>query len=284
MCRHSQHGRPQSRTANFPPIAESAKLSTPQPSPYRMASRPEQIRCEPHPPSRPRSNSDFSLGDPWSVGRRSISSSNGRSSMSFSSGDNSTVASTDKLLRRRRLSPRRLIRPVTPFPAEEQLRTSPSPNEGATDGEQLKVRAKSKNDSTSPLQPVKARRKTGCQIGTLHQPIAEEESLIKTTSNHALFLLTEDPVERTHPLKQNKGPAAIKSTERRRRKSMPDIRQKGEAPSTKTGSRKEALLLADDMDGLTRDRIMKWLSEVKCATNDDHQDQDQDALSSIDEE
>ncbi|XP_071793409.1 uncharacterized protein [Asterias amurensis] len=287
MCRHGQHETTQSRMTNFPPIAERSKLSTPQPAPHhRVAFRPEQMRCEPHPPSRPRSNSDFSSGDLWSVGRRSISSSNGRSSMSFSSGDNSTVASTDKLLRRRRLSPRRVIRSTTPFPAEEQLRTSPSPNEDVTtEGELLTHRTRTKSEPISPQQPVKARRKTVCQIGKLHQPIAEEESsLLKTTSNCARFSHTEDPLERAHPMKQNKNPTASKSSsERRRRKSMPDIRQKGEAPSTKTGSRNEALLLADSMDGLTRDRIMKWLSEVTCPINDNQQDQE-DALSSIDEE
>ena len=123
MCRESQHRG----MTNFPPIAECNRLTSPPPQ--HCVSHEERAPHRPvtgAPSSRSRSNSDFSLGDVWSSSRRSISSSNGRSSLSLSSGDASTVASTEKIWRRRKLSPRRVIaRPVTPFPAEDTLHNPP---------------------------------------------------------------------------------------------------------------------------------------------------------------
>ena len=198
--------------------------------------------------------------------------------MSFSSGDASTVASTDRLWHRRRPSPRQVIRPVTPFPAEEQIR---KPSIG-DDGTRMNICTVPETDPITIRQPVKSRRKKDCFINQTHQPIVEEQLVGNTTTNRVRGTVTEDNLERIHPSKQNKGNGANNYAERRRRKSMPDIRQKGDAPSTKTGSQKEARVIPDIMDGVTRDRIMKWLSQLKYV-NDEKQ-QDEDTLSSIDEE
>ncbi|XP_022086698.1 uncharacterized protein LOC110977145 isoform X2 [Acanthaster planci] len=286
MCRESQ----QQSTTNFPPIAEYSRLTSPPAQ--RRSLHDGRTRREPHRPitgapnSRPRSNSDQSLGDIWSSSRRSICSSNGRSSLSLSSGDASTVASTEKLCRRRKLSPRRVVnRPVTPFPAEE---IPHAPVGEAQVERRVPAPSPPRTNPSKPHPSYHAPGRTRFSLSQKHQPIDEDPCPGKIATSRPVRRNTGDSTERTPhpPSQQHKEVDATKASERRRRKSMPEIyqRPKGEARKTDAGSKKtEAQVLGEIMDSVTRERIVSWLSEIAYAKEED-QGILQDALSCIDEE
>ncbi|XP_038071151.1 uncharacterized protein LOC119740030 [Patiria miniata] len=287
MCKESH----QRSMTNFPPIAEYSRLTSPKVQ--RRGLHEDRTRREPPRPiagalgSRPRSNSDQSLGDVWSSGRRSICSSNGRSSLSMSSGDASTV-STEKLWRRRKLSPRRVIsRPVTPFPTEDIPNT---PAAEADHEPRILAPSPPHTKASKPHQTDQPRGRTRFSLSQKHQPIAEEQSTGKITSLNRVMRKTDDCCleRKPHPpaQKQLKEAETTKASERRRRKSMPEIygKPKGEARKADTASKKTgARGLGEIMDCVTRERIVNWLSEVAYA-KDVTQEASQEELSCIDEE